>query len=235
MSADSGSDMAANAWPGFVDILSAVVIMFVFFVLIISAVLYFHTITYTAKVEGKVIESNETVDMTGTMSSESIAELKQENEELREQVQLAAAMYDSSDGASESESTSNADAPQTFGMQASEQAVITSDGGQDLVLFHDPGAITVDAASEVRIEEFVKNALDKFGSENIELTITSPKNADASTQTREKRLAVARMLNVRNALLNSNLDRQNITLTVVETEAVEGSDDWTRMSINVIK
>ena len=31
MNSDGGADMAANAWPGFVDILSAVVIMFVFF------------------------------------------------------------------------------------------------------------------------------------------------------------------------------------------------------------
>ncbi|MFK7862429.1 MAG: hypothetical protein AB8B64_26710 [Granulosicoccus sp.] len=235
MSGDSGTDMAANAWPGFVDILSAVVIMFVFFVLIISAALYFHTITYTAKVEGRVVESTDTVEAGSRATSESIAELKQENQELREQVELAAAMYDSSSGASESESTSDIDAPQTFGRQASEQAIMASEGGQDLILFHDPGAITVDEASEARIAEFVQSAVDQYGAENIELIITSPKNADASTQTREKRLAVARMLNVRNALLNSSLDKKNITLTVAETEAVEGSEDWTRMSINVTK
>ena len=139
MSGDSSTDMAANAWPGFVDILSAVVIMFVFFVLIISAVLYFYTITYKAAMEGAPVESVEIAEAQSSPPAEQIAKLQQENDELREQVELAAANYDSGGGASETESASTADAPQSFGSQASEQEILTSDNGQSLVLFHDPG------------------------------------------------------------------------------------------------
>ena len=54
------SELEANSWPGFVDILSAVIIMFVFFVLVTATALFFHTITYTGKYdfEGVADESS---------------------------------------------------------------------------------------------------------------------------------------------------------------------------------
>ncbi len=75
MSADTDEeDFSAIAWPGFVDILSSVIIMFVFFMLIIAAVLYFYMIVYISK-----IESDEAV-----IDSDYDKQLKQSQSEFAE-------------------------------------------------------------------------------------------------------------------------------------------------------
>lgn len=232
MSDDNETDMAANAWPGFVDILSAVVIMFVFFVLIIAAVLYFYTITYKAKVEGRV-----TAEITQSFVEAEIlelTELKRENKELRNELKSKETKISQGGGKSDVETENETEAAQSFGMQATEQKILTSDADRSIVLFHDAGAITVDDESDTQINKFIEQMSQQHGSENLEIVLTSPKTANAATQSREKRLAVARMLNVRNSLLDSEVDRANIKLTVVETEAVEGSDNWTRLQINIL-
>lgn len=232
MNPDGGSDMAANAWPGFVDILSAVVIMFVFFVLITAAVLYFYTITYKAKIEGQPVTVSS--EQASTASATRLEELERENEELRQQMESVETRAGQGGGASESEATEDAQqVAQAFAAQASEQQVLTSDEDMSLVLFHDPGAITVDTDSEVRINEFIAEMVARYGAENLEIELTSPKVAKAATQSREKRLAVARMLNVRNTLLDTTADRENIQLKVVESEVIEDSDNWTRLKINI--
>lgn len=232
MSGDTESDMAANAWPGFVDILSAVVIMFVFFVLIIAAVLYFYTITYKAKVEGRVTSEITRVFVEAEILE--LKELKRENKELRNELKSKETKISLGGGKTEVVTDNETEAAQSFGMQATEQKVLTSDEDRSIVLFHDTGAITVDETSETKIAEFIEQMANQHGSENLEIVLTSPKTANAATQSREKRLAVARMLNVRNSLLESDVDRTNIKLTVVETEQIEESDSWTRLQINIL-
>lgn len=232
MSDAAETDMAANAWPGFVDILSAVVIMFVFFVLIIAAVLYFYTITYKAKIEGKL-----TTEISRTFIEAEIlelTELKRENKELRNELKTKETKISQGGGKSEVETDNETEAAQSFGMQATEQKVLKSEDAQSIVLFHDPGAITVDEDSESKIAEFIDEMSKKHGYENLEIVLTSPKTENAATQSRAKRLAVARMLNVRNSLLDSDVERANINLTVVETEQIEESDSWTRLQINIL-
>ena len=46
-------DAGAIAWPGFVDILSAVIIMFVFFVMITAIVMYVMSVEYQKKLESE--------------------------------------------------------------------------------------------------------------------------------------------------------------------------------------
>ena len=232
MSGDTESDMAANAWPGFVDILSAVVIMFVFFVLIIAAVLYFYTITYKAKVEGRVTSEITRVFVEAEILE--LKELKRENKELRNELKSKETKVSQGGGKSEVVTDNETEAAQSFGMQATEQKILTSDEDRSIVLFHDPGAITVDEDSESQIAEFIDQMSKLHGYENLEIVLTSPKTANAATQSREKRLAVARMLNVRNSLLDSDVERANIKLTVVETEEIEESDSWTRLQINIL-
>jgi hypothetical protein len=226
------TDMAANAWPGFVDILSAVVIMFVFFVLIIAAVLYFYTITYKAKIEGRV-----TMEITRTFVEAEVLEvkeLKRENKELRNEIKSKQTKVSQGGGRSEVVTQNETEAAQSFGEQVTEQKFLKSNDDKSIILFHDVGAITVDEASETQIIDFLDEMSKKHGYENLEIVLTSPKTANAATQSREKRLAVARMLNVRNSLLDSDVDRTNIKLTVVETEQVEESDSWTRIQVNIL-
>ncbi len=232
MSSDGSSDMAANAWPGFVDILSAVVIMFVFFVLITAAALYFYTLTYKSKAE---IQGVESLEIGAANDSNVVAKLEQQNEQLRKEIEAAKEALSQDGGSSDVETPNETQAAQSFGEQSADQSLVTSDDETSLVLFHDPGAITVNDESAEKIAAFIEKMTNKYGADNIEIVLTSPKLANAATQTRAKRVAVARMLNVRNTLLNSTINRENIDLKVVESELVDESSDWTRFQINVLK
>ena len=230
--------MAANAWPGFVDILSAVVIMFVFFVLITAAVLYFYTITYTSKVEGQseqVVEPVEPVEPQVASALEKVEALEQENQQLREQLESSKPTASGGSGNLEIESDEQDMAAQAFGKQASDQAVLESDQDNSLVIFHDTGAITVDETTSARVEAFIEKIIRDNGADNVEIVLTSPKMADAVTQSRAQRLAVARMLNVRNALLKSSINKKNLSLKVVESESIDESVDWTKMQVNILQ
>lgn len=232
MNPDGGSDMAANSWPGFVDILSAVVIMFVFFVLITAAVLYFYTIQYKAKVEG-----NQATIIEETVSSghaKKVEELEQENQELRKQIEEQESSASRGGGANEVETPSDTQSAQSFGAQVTEQSLLSSTEERSLVIFHDPGAITISEDSAAEISLFLENMAAQYGADKLEVVLTSPKIANAATQSRAKRMAVARMLNVRNALLESPVNRESINLTVVESEEIEESDEWTRLQINIL-
>ena len=227
--------MAANAWPGFVDILSAVVIMFVFFVLITAAVLYFYTITYTSKVEGQSEQVVESVEPQIASALEKVEALEQENQELREQLESSKPSTGGGSGNIEIESDQQDMAAQAFGEQTSDQAVLESDQDNSLVIFHDTGAITVDETTEARVEAFIEKIIRENGADNVEIVLTSPKKADAVTQSRAQRLAVARMLNVRNALLKSSINKKNLSLKVVESESIDESVDWTKMQVNILQ
>ena len=227
--------MAANAWPGFVDILSAVVIMFVFFVLITAAVLYFYTITYTSKVEGQSEQVVEPVEPQVASALEKVEALEQENQQLREQLESSESSASGGSGNLEIESDEQDMAAQAFGKQASDQAVLESDQDNSLVIFHDTGAITVDETTSARVEAFIEKIIRDNGADNVEIVLTSPKMADAVTQSRAQRLAVARMLNVRNALLKSSINKKNLSLKVVESESIDESVDWTKMQVNILQ
>jgi len=55
MAQDQENDLIAIAWPGFVDILSACIIMFVFFLMVVATALFFHILIFVSKVESDVI------------------------------------------------------------------------------------------------------------------------------------------------------------------------------------
>jgi len=91
MSDGGEEDLSSVAWPGFVDILSAVIIIFVFFVMIISLVLYHHMITYKARVITQIEEQfkKEKESQTSTEekdSDEAVADMIATIEVLEKQL-----------------------------------------------------------------------------------------------------------------------------------------------------
>lgn len=58
MPQDQETDFSQIAWPGFVDILSAVIIMFVFFLMIVATALFFHIIIFISKIESDQVAEN---------------------------------------------------------------------------------------------------------------------------------------------------------------------------------
>ena len=194
--------------------------------------LYFYTITYKAKYEGQVAV---VTDVKIESDSVKFEELERENQQLRQQIEAVQDQLSAGGGPAEVETSNHSEASQSFGAQTNEQSMLTSEDNRSLVLFHDAGAITVDTDSEQAIAEFIERMSRQYGAENLAVVINSPKRANSSTQNQAKRLAVARMLNVRNTLLDSAVNRERIQLTVVETEEIEDSIDWTRLQIKIVK
>ena len=73
-------DLSAIAWPGFVDILSATVIMFVFFLLVVASVLFFHMIIFKSTTLS-YIEQNRS---ESTKEQEEVKEISQMDTQFAE-------------------------------------------------------------------------------------------------------------------------------------------------------
>lgn len=58
MADNSDDDLGAIAWPGFVDILSSVIIMFVFFLMIVAGALYIYTMIFISRLKSEIVIEN---------------------------------------------------------------------------------------------------------------------------------------------------------------------------------
>ncbi len=84
---DEEEDMGSMAWPGFVDILSSVIIMFVFFVMVVASALYFHIIIFKSKILSEVNEAN-SASVSGTQNASSDRFMSEDIEDLDETKKL---------------------------------------------------------------------------------------------------------------------------------------------------
>jgi cell division protein FtsB len=204
-----GDDVESIAWPGFVDILSATIMMFMFFVLIIAVALFFHVLNFTGKLDS-------------TTATESIAEVKQqvveleeENEELREKIS----------GLNQKALEIDAQFSETQG----DQRFSVSEDGLTFVIFFGAKSITVNENTATEVKNFVDKAIAAHGGK-IRISITSPKSR-SNIDTVARKVAIARILNTRNGLLKTELPRDAISFQVVPPSQVENNSDWSMIQI----
>jgi len=215
-------DMAAQAWPGYVDILSSTVIMFVFFVMVIVVVLYLYTIKFTATVQQQAeqkiqetIQKIETPETLGDLDSEKsqkikeISELEQQKQTIQKEVQaLEKQVKQLSTGLEE----------------GSEQSVIVEDR-EITVLFSD-NAITLTNDTIERLAEFFE-----LHSQASTIDITAGDNPLAVTQSSERQSILARMLNARNVALDGGFESNQITINYVAPEKIENNYNWVKIRV----
>jgi len=216
---DDGEDMAALAWPGFVDILSAVLMMFVFFVMITAVVLYFYTITYTSQIEEQAVRnaiieqiSDSTVQST---SASVVKELKRENETLKQKVGLLTDRIKMM-GASLSESV--------------QQKTIGRETDKELVIIFGTDAITLTKETKDIVEKFI--ARHKAENPRVNFNILASKNPEAATDSVARTLAMSRMFNVRNVLLDDNTGGQDISVSIISGEKIDDSFHWVKLVVS---
>ena len=209
MSGDSESDLSAIAWPGFVDILSAVIIMFVFFVLIIAVVLYFHVITYKAKVQTDAVnlamEAVTELEIEDPKAAgappptddlvQQVITLQVRNEALEQTITDLKKLMQSHAEFSESEN-------QTFEENVEEAR---------FVVFFGIDTITLTEDSFKALESFVEKVSNRYNLSESRAVIYGGVDDNARQPTASKKLAVARMLNARNVLLKTDLPKDEIS------------------------
>jgi len=209
-------DMGALAWPGFVDILSSVLIMFVFLVLIIAVALYFYTLTYTSTVDREAVR-NAIIEQISDASAQAaaaeiVSELRRENASLKQKVGMLSDRIKML-GASMSDSI--------------EQKTFASDGGRELIIMFGSDAITVTPETKEKIEEFI----DKHRTENPDLSfdVLAVKNREAPTESIARTIALSRMFNVRNVLIEDDVDTKTISLSIISGEKIDDSYHWVKL------
>ncbi len=238
-------DMSTIAWPGFVDILSSVIIMFVFFVLITATALYIHTITYKSKIlqESKIaiekIEErkfqelpNSDIELKGMMTLQiQITELNEENQQLKQEIQEV-------EKTNEELKEKFAAHEEKFKQQGANfsdsesQEIETSDNEMSIIVFYGKDSITLTEDSKNAIMSFFENVSKNIDPTKLELHISSGKNPSAPTESISREIAVARMLNVRNSFINSKLARNAITVNIEPKKQVKGRYDWVKLEFS---
>ncbi|MCP5179241.1 MAG: hypothetical protein R3E84_07930 [Pseudomonadales bacterium] len=208
----SSDDIEGNSWPGFVDILSATIMMFMFFVLITAVALFFHVITFTSREDPVTVEELE-------VTKQQVVVLEEQNDELRKKV------------AGLEQKSMEIDA--SFSESEGDQNFKISDDGMTLTVFFGANSITVTQDTSDAIVNFVNIALSRYGG-RLRANITSPKTR-SSIETVARKVAVARILNTRNSLLKTELARQSIMFGVKRSEKVDGDYNWAQITLSVAK
>lgn len=209
---EEGSDLAASSWPGFVDILSAVVIMFVFFVLVTAVALYVHTITYTSKSR---VESAAVAELDQEPLEQIVDVLREENSSLKSQ--LAGLV----------EQVRQTEAQ--FRESGDDQQLEMDQQGRSLIIFYGKNSITLTDESREVIRDFIQSNLDKYGPENLELSMSASKNRHSPIETISRKVAIARLMNVRNEFLTTDLNKDSIFVKVENPKEIKGQYDWAKL------
>ena len=205
---DSGEDLEGMAMSGFVDILSATILMFMFFVLITAVALFFHVLNFTSK--EAPVSAAEILEV-----KQLVVVLEEENQELREQVA----------GLNQKATEIDANFKETNG----EQKFTVSPDGMTFTVFFGPNSITITEETSTEIKTFMEKGIAALGS-SMSAFMTAPKTR-SNIDSVARKVAIARILNTRNSLLETALARESIHLEVKPPEDLDGESNWAMIQL----
>ena len=227
-------DSGAIAWPGFVDILSAVIIMFVFFVMITAIVMFVMSVEnkkqMEAESEKKVIEEVESLkqqlmviqEMTPeqfTLQMQKAAKvqnLSEENQRLNEEIvsmnseikQLKADLAESKD-----------------------QNTVLDEDNNEMIVLYNKNEMSLSPATKTMLEEFLKKN-PRTGEGQPRIVLETGDAPDSSSVSLMRELALARTLNIRNVMLEQEaVGADQISVTYTESEKIKDSYHWVKVKI----
>ena len=209
MAGGGGDDAGATAYPVFVDILSSTLITFVFFVLVVAAALFFHMVIFKGKVEGVV------------------SQLTQENVILKEQ--LVKSQSSSKCAADKEVGENQLEQERSQFSESKDQKVIAGATPRELVVFFGYDSISLTEETQGKVALFIATNQALLSNPNLTVKITAGKNPAAITEKSAQTLSLARMLNVRNMFLKTDVPLDKISPRIVSGEQIEGSDNWVKI------
>ena len=208
--ADEDADLMAIAWPGFVDILSSVLIMFVFFTMIVAVALYFHTIIFKSKI---IMEARESQSENVVKQVEMIVQQKK--------------------GLDDKVAAMNKKINQLYANLAESvnQKTAVNEEDNEIVIFFSDKAITVTPETKDEVTAFINRHIQASGGKNFKVVMQGVKSPDAQTESVGRTVAFSRLFNVRNILLQEEMPSGSISVKLVPPEAVDNSYHWVRIKI----
>ena len=231
-------DYAAIAWPGFVDVLSAVLLMFVFFVLVTAVALYLHIIIYKSTVDATVTEVTaaglrnqiRSLQVSNANIQNQAQTLEKENNQLRKEVARYAQFIDSMGGIDKNTCDSESVAAlkiEASMAQGKDQQIIVDEETKTVIVQFSKSAISLQKDKAEELEKTIKDYLTRYPDTRV--TLLAGKQPNSVTETAARKLAVARLLNVRNALIDAEVQTQRIVANIEEPQEVEGGYNWVKI------
>ena len=210
-------DLGAMAWPGFVDILSSVIIMFVFFVMVVASALYFHIIIFKSKIMSQIEGQIESVGLSTSEEAlqEEIKELKlklKTMEQVQEDNEIK--LYQQNTKFAESKN-------QTFIEDVQERS---------FVIFFGKDSVSVTEENYAKLGALIKKYAGEIGASDAEVDIVAATNPGAVNDVVAKEIALARMLNVRNLFLEGDIPLDQLKPSISEEEKIEDTYNWVKVT-----
>lgn len=241
-------DMSGNAWPGFVDILSATVIMFVFFVMITAILMSVMSMEYREKVksasEAEVTEElQQFVDriVSGEISVEEVQQslshrttidaLVREKKNLEKKIrdQAAAKQLIQKELI---EKTAQIEQRATDLIFTEEQKHIISEDGKAIYVTYNRNAVTLTEDAINALKTFLRGHQKRTGQENLHVSVLAAENPNAPTITVTRKVALSRALTIRNVFLANGVKSNNISIKYAKPKEIDNTYDWVQIKID---
>lgn len=237
MHANDEGNLDDVAMPGFVDILSSVITVFMFFMLITSVTMFFLSVKMKKSV---VEESKKEAQSDAAKELQDYLKRLEAGEISLEELKAKAA------GQQVVQQLSVKNTYLTESLQASEEAlqktraamgktqnqkVETSPDNASLIIVYDESGITVNPETTKIIKEFIIRLAQDPGFKDKTLLLESPDNPAATTQSLSRELSLGRSLNVRNVLLLQDIAAERVKISNVPAELHNNTYNWLRIRL----
>jgi hypothetical protein len=233
MQGSEDGDLGDVAMPGFIDILSSVITVFMFFMLITSAIMFFLSLQMKKNLEqeshkeAKTEASRDVQDLikklkSGEVSVDQLASDTPATPDSQAQPQ-----------AQNQPQPSNAvqQTPLSFGK--SEIQEIKSDTAyNEMVIIYTDRGITVSDDTRKKVMEFINSLEKKSNGKPLSIAIDVPDNPTAPTLSVSREIALGRTLNLRNVFLSDKKTNHNISIHTVAALAYNNSYDWIKIHVD---
>jgi len=219
-------DMEAHAWPGFVDILSAVIIMFVFFVLVIAIIL---SILSIERVKDKQLSADQGEPIASSAAERELIDLLQSGEITIEDVKESAINKQNAEVMAETVNDLEQQIQQIqIGLSNSDSEnnkIIEEDNA--MVIIFDRNVVTLNTDTQEKLATFIQSQKRQGN----KVSLISSENPNASYRNTSRQTALARSFNVRNVLIENEWPNKNISIDFQPSEQIENSYDWIRIKV----
>ena len=218
-------DVSGITWPGFVDIMSSVIMMFIFFVLITSVALYFHTITYKSKVLAQVqsLSKVEAQKQTQDIVKENIEVKKKLQEVVTENKKLEETISQMQDATKKNDSKF---------ANSKEQQVEVDETAASLTLFFGQDSISLTEESKKTYENFLKKFTDKGDPTKVYVEINASKDLGRGAEFLSQEISTSRLMNTRNIVLKTKIPKDHVTINISKAdEKIGGKGNWVTVKL----
>ena len=236
---DNEGDLGDVAMPGFVDILSSVLTVFMFFMMLTAAIMFMLTIELKKNlVEEKKKEIEKTIskelaeylrkiesgeiDLSDLKNkSEENVVLKEEKEDLTQDlsqaVQRVARLQDNQ---------------MVFSKVAEISSSQTENPTEFIILYRESG-ISISPDTQRNIADFVQKLKEEHPGKELKIVLEAPDDPESPTLTLSRQLVLGRTMNVRNALLGGKAAPKEITIKNLPPSQIKDSYQWVRIRVEM--